>query len=611
MMIELKNIHISFDEVLLDNAQMNIIPGKITAIVGKSGSGKTSLLNLIGLLKKDEAMIYHYHDTNVSLLNDQQQANLRKSKIGYVFQDYALFDHLSIYENLQFYIQMTGCQLSEKSAKLLIKKVGLNKNIHQTITTLSGGERQRLAIACALSKQPELLILDEPTSALDTKNANMVMETLKQLASNGMMILVTSHDKNIVKQCDIIYRIENKHLLTTSQIAYKDQQSLQLKNSFLPFSFFFHYFLNYLKKNRMIYLGTFLVVGICMSIFCGYQYIGNSFEKLQYNLLNELGNREILITSEQDSEGNGKYRFGMNMISEEKLRNIQESTYLQSIIPFYECYVMQANGEKIQNTVIQPYTKSSYVYSYMKDEGVYISSGLKDILTANEIYNFEVYLPTNDQLQLNDISIIGIIEDTYQNKWSDNKNIIFVPMELLPTLEEYSAYLVYAKTYEDVDRLVKDIKGVDVNFGLSYLVLRTNHLVDFMHSILQIKPLMMMVVTLLTCALMIIVYSRYMSNREKEYCLLKINGLSKNEIYQMMFVELMIQATMISIFAMMSSFGLFTLVKMLFELNISVNIGLYYAKLLCASFILIFVPTMMTTFIIQKNEPADMLRKSL
>ncbi|WFN90949.1 ABC transporter ATP-binding protein [Arcanobacterium wilhelmae] len=185
---------------------LEIEEGHSYSIMGRSGSGKTSLISIIGMLNMRVEGGYHYHGRNVRDLSDRERAKLRADKIGFVFQNYSLIAHMRVWENvalpLMYAKSVPRTELRPRALEAL-EEVGLAKRAHDYPSRLSGGEQQRVAIARALVSDPELMICDEPTGALDRSTGDRVMETLLTLISEKSVTLVmVTHDREIARMCE-------------------------------------------------------------------------------------------------------------------------------------------------------------------------------------------------------------------------------------------------------------------------------------------------------------------------------------------------------------------------------------------------------------------------
>lgn len=199
--------------VTVNKANMELKRGNSYAIVGKSGSGKTSLISIIGLLNHSYQGEFLYNGMSVSTLTDSQLSMLRASNIGFVFQNYSLIKHLRVWENIELPLLYSKKKMNTRQRKEairnLLQSVGLEGKENDYPSNLSGGEQQRVAIARALAVSPEAILCDEPTGALDKKTGKQIMDLLHQVVlKNGIMLLIVTHDLDIAKTCNTIFEMD-------------------------------------------------------------------------------------------------------------------------------------------------------------------------------------------------------------------------------------------------------------------------------------------------------------------------------------------------------------------------------------------------------------------
>jgi len=204
--IELKNIRKAYaDHVVLDDFNLSVEEGKMVALVGKSGSGKTTVLNIMGLLEKpDSGTVIVCGHTNV-LPNSAKSVSILRNKIGYLFQNFALIDNETIGDNLEIPLiySKKDKKGKDKLKKEALIRVGLPNSLNQKVSELSGGEQQRVSIARILLKSCEIILADEPTGSLDQENANKVLELLKTLNKEGKTVVIVTHDLYVSDMCDV------------------------------------------------------------------------------------------------------------------------------------------------------------------------------------------------------------------------------------------------------------------------------------------------------------------------------------------------------------------------------------------------------------------------
>lgn len=206
------------DKIILNNISFELKSGQILGIIGDSGSGKSTLLKCISLLKSSSNgfIIIDEHKVNLSKNpKKEQNYNKIKSKIGMVFQDYNLWPHMSVLENIiEAPIQVNGESKETATLKALniLEKFNLKDKISSMPEELSGGEKQRVAIARSLIMKPEIILFDEPSSALDPNMVNKLGKIIKNLAYEGIAIILTSHEISFIKKIadKVIFLANNK-----------------------------------------------------------------------------------------------------------------------------------------------------------------------------------------------------------------------------------------------------------------------------------------------------------------------------------------------------------------------------------------------------------------
>lgn len=191
----------------LDNVNLSLDEGKFIVILGPSGAGKSTLLNLLGGLDSPTSGTITVDGKDISTLSDNELAEYRAAKVGFVFQFYNLVPTLTVYENVALVKEIAPDALDPKQ---MLEEVGLADHIKNFPAQLSGGEQQRVSIARALAKNPKILLCDEPTGALDSETGVLVLKLLLSMARNyGKTIVVVTHNQNIAKMADVVIRVKN------------------------------------------------------------------------------------------------------------------------------------------------------------------------------------------------------------------------------------------------------------------------------------------------------------------------------------------------------------------------------------------------------------------
>lgn len=206
-MIEFINVCKSYNKhKILNNITFKIENNEKVAIIGESGKGKTTILNIIGLLENYDNGTYLLENKDMFSLKRKDKLNIFKSKIGYLFQNFALIDDDSVLNNLLM------CLEGNKKDNIIkineaLKEVGLESKINNKVYQLSGGEQQRVAIARLILKDCDLILADEPTGSLDEKNTKLVLSLLEKLYKKGKTLVIVTHDMRVAKFCNKIYRL--------------------------------------------------------------------------------------------------------------------------------------------------------------------------------------------------------------------------------------------------------------------------------------------------------------------------------------------------------------------------------------------------------------------
>lgn len=195
----------------LDGVTLEICRGEFVAIVGASGCGKTTCMNIIGCLDVPTSGSYHLAGEDVLAMDDNAKAKLRNKTLGFIFQQYNLIPKLNLCENVELAMLYAGMPAGErhKRSLQLLEKVGLADKANNVPNQLSGGQQQRVAIARALAGEPAVILADEPTGALDSQTGREVLSFLQQLNQEGRTVVLITHDNSIARQAQRIVRLED------------------------------------------------------------------------------------------------------------------------------------------------------------------------------------------------------------------------------------------------------------------------------------------------------------------------------------------------------------------------------------------------------------------
>lgn len=196
---------------VLKDINLNIERGELVSIMGASGSGKSTLLNILGILDNYDSGSYILDGVLIKNLSENRAAELRNKMIGFVFQSFNLINYKNAIENVALPLFYQGVSRKKRNLMAMeqLDRMGLADRAHHLPTEMSGGQKQRVAIARALITNPSLILADEPTGALDSHTSKDVMEVFRQLNSDGMTVVIVTHDPGVGEQTNRIIRISD------------------------------------------------------------------------------------------------------------------------------------------------------------------------------------------------------------------------------------------------------------------------------------------------------------------------------------------------------------------------------------------------------------------
>ena len=204
--------------VALDDLSLQVQRGEYLAVMGTSGSGKSTAMNIIGCLDRPSSGSYHLNGTAVQDLSDDALADLRNQELGFVFQQFHLLAEMSALDNVILPMIYAGIPAEERHqrARTALERVGLAQRLQNKPNQLSGGQQQRVAVARAIINQPGLLLADEPTGALDSRTTEEVLDLFGELHRQGMTILIVTHEQDVADRASRLVQFHDGRLLSDS-----------------------------------------------------------------------------------------------------------------------------------------------------------------------------------------------------------------------------------------------------------------------------------------------------------------------------------------------------------------------------------------------------------
>ncbi len=214
----------------LDKVSLHVKEGEFVAIMGPSGCGKSTLLHILGLLDNPSSGDYTFSGSQVAGLRENQRVDLRKGKIGFVFQSFNLIDELNVYENVELPLIYMGMKASKRKKAVMevLEKMKISHRRKHYPQQLSGGQQQRVAIARAVVANPKLILADEPTGNLDSKNGMAVMKLLTQLNKEGTTIVMVTHSERDAGFTHRIINLFDGRIITDEMKNHIEQEEKQV-----------------------------------------------------------------------------------------------------------------------------------------------------------------------------------------------------------------------------------------------------------------------------------------------------------------------------------------------------------------------------------------------
>lgn len=455
-MLELKNICKSYktNSVIvnaLKDVSLNFRKNEFVSILGPSGSGKTTLLNIIGGLDSYDSGNLIICGRSTKNYSDKDWDNYRNNKIGFVFQNYNLIDHLTVLDNVKLSLTLSGLREEETKKKSIniIKKVGLINHINKKPNQLSGGQMQRVAIARALVNNPDIIVADEPTGALDKKTSEEILSVLKNISKEKLVIMVTHNVYLAKKYSDRIISIEDGEITNDTmpyeKVKVKDKECITKNKQMNIKSVFMLSLYNLLTKKKRTILtsvaGSIGIIGIALilSINKGVNNYLDDFEKSSissYPIVIEKESYDVLgdISNSIRSSSKKKCSDGMVCVSNDEDTNIIKNNlkdfknyidnnneiknYTTNIISSYnvDLNIYNTQYEKVDSTLfteIKPNNDSIILFGRMPtnynelvvsiDDSNSVSKEISSILKLdnNKTYSYSEILNNSFKLILN------------------------------------------------------------------------------------------------------------------------------------------------------------------------------------------------------------------
>ncbi len=598
-MIEIKKLTKKYeDSLILDDTSINFPSKGLVCLLGASGSGKSTLLNMVAGFDSDYSGDITVCGTSISKMNADELCAYRRENIGFIFQNYHLLSGYTVLENILLPCEQNTSSEEEnrENAKELLNKLGLSQKTNEKIENLSGGQKQRVAIGRALISKPRIILADEPTGALDRRNSNEIMELLKKISKDRLVIVIT-HDQKICSYADEVVHIEKGKIIaknTDTQKAISSDDKLSLTNTSKVSAF--KRGLKNFKVHMTRYMGVSLAISIGILVFMLSLSSGNIMDK------------NISEFQDKNTAFNNGYIKGEDdgtvielLKSDKRIENV-----------YYQYKIADATlriGDKTEALAEKyPMAKATEKMSY----GAMPKTGEKEIALSpslakkfeNDISSLigkEVTLNYGDKEYT--LMISGIFNADYDDFFVSSD----IEQEFYQSVKNEKNYSISydVKNFEDivpVSQMLAD-KKIDSKTADKEVEVLQNTFKNISRLFLIVSILILAIGLFISSVLLI----KLQNSRYKEVGLLSALGYNNGSIRKMIVSENLLLATMSAI-SQAVLIGCTYLVGMIFNLAIIIT-PLQIVLSILSTGVVVIVISVIASYKLIHTEPAVALRK--
>lgn len=483
--------YVSGDEIVhaLKGVSLSFREHEFVSILGQSGCGKTTFLNIIGGLDHYTSGDLIINGKSTKDYSDKDWDTYRNHQVGFVFQSYNLIMHQSVLSNVELALTLTGVNKEERRKRAIdaLNKVGLSDQIHKKPTQMSGGQMQRVAIARAIVNNPDIILADEPTGALDSTTSVQIMEILKEISKDKLVIMVTHNPQLADEYSSRIIRLKDGSLVSDSNPFNEQEMSVDtsvLKRPGMSFKMACSLSLNNLmtKKARTFltsFAGSIGIIGIAliMSLSHGMQsYIdqmeNDTMASYPIEIQSSSSDMSTLMTTMMDMKKKTEEHKDSKIYSRPYVEDVLESlsSSKKNNLSAFKSYIESSKGKEFRKTakaIEYDYNLNLQVYNENTDSGlVQVSpNGLLDKLGMSDMMSIQSQFMdssamTNDQVWLSLPESKKLRDDEYQlveGKWPTNYNEVVLEVD---ENNEITDYALYSLGLLDQDELVKNYQKI-------------------------------------------------------------------------------------------------------------------------------------------------------
>ena len=470
-----------FEQKALDNVSVNFREHEFASILGPSGSGKTTFLNILGGLDEYTSGDLIINEVSTKDFKDRDWDSYRNHRVGFIFQSYNLISHQTILRNVELALTLSGISKNERKRKALkaLKEVGLEKHVNKRPNQLSGGQMQRVAIARALVNNPEIILADEPTGALDSDTSVQIMDLLKKISKDKLVIMVTHNPELAEQYSSRIINIKDGKIVSdsdpydgkvnTKEVKEKaDNKNKRTKMSFITaLSLSFNNLMT--KKGRTLLVsiaGSIGIIGIALilAVSTGFQNYVDSIQEdtlTSYPLTIQQESSDITSVLLSMREGNGE-KTDSNEVKEQQYITSMLSNVSTNDLKSFKNY-LEKNYNKVEQDI------SNIQYSYSIDPNIYTIDASKKLAKINPSSMFSSMMGTSNIMSSysNMASVFTQMVDNREDikkdydvlagRWPEKYDEMLI---VLSEPNSISDLLVYSLGLRDTEELTKMITSI-------------------------------------------------------------------------------------------------------------------------------------------------------
>ena len=468
-------------QTALDGVSLNLRDNEFVAILGPSGSGKTTLLNVIGGLDRYDSGDLVINGISTKKYTDRDWDSYRNHTIGFVFQSYNLIPHQTVLANVELALTISGISRAERRrrAAKALEDVGLGNQLHKKPNQMSGGQMQRVAIARALVNDPDILLADEPTGALDTATSVQVMELLKEVSRNRLVVMVTHNPELAEEYANRIVRVKDGRIIDDTNPCVIDDTSMEPpkhknmgRSSMSPFTALALSFNNLrTKKARTLltaFAGSIGIIGIAliMSLSTGFQkYI----DKIQADTLS---NYPLTIQTETADMASAMAAFGASIAASREAETgtvVEQQMITQMFAQIGANDLASFKVHLEENYGDIGHTINTVKYSYGITPRIYLADTSDGIKQANPATLFDklmgnsmmaMYMGSNVFYEMiDDRTLLDSQYDVVRGRWPESYNEMIVVLTDPSQITDYMAYTLGLKDADLLQEMIRKVMG--------------------------------------------------------------------------------------------------------------------------------------------------------